>query len=169
MLKKILLVFLCLVVLIQFIRPAKNLSADQSKDVTTLYTMPDDVKAIFDRACNDCHSNKTVYPWYAELQPVGWWLSNHVNDGKRHFNLNNFTTWPAARQKKKLEECMEQIRNDEMPLDSYTWIHKNAILSEPDKQKVYTWCQSVIDSLKAKYPPDSLILKKPNGNRPKAD
>lgn len=160
MIKKIFFGLLIVLVIIQFIRPAKNLSGNASKDISTLYTVPEDVKAILDRSCNDCHSNKTVYPWYAEVQPVGWWLSNHVTDGKRHFNLNNFASLKVAVQNKKMEECMEQIKHDDMPLSSYLLIHKDAELSEADKQRMYAWCQGIIDTIKAKYPADSLILKK---------
>jgi hypothetical protein len=159
MIRKILIGLAFLVIIIQFFRPSKNLSADTSKDISTLYNVPDDVKVILQRACNDCHSNKTVYPWYAEVQPVEWWLNDHIVDGKRHLNLNSFTSLKVAVQKKKMEECMEQIKKNEMPLDSYTWIHKDAILSEADKQTINTWCNSIIDTLKAKYPPDSLVFK----------
>src|SRR5580693_401521 len=100
MVKKILFVLIGVILVIQFVRPAKNESGDTGKDITTLYPMPDNVQAILERSCADCHSNKTVYPWYAEVQPVGWWLSKHVTDGKRHFNLNTFAAVSAARQKK---------------------------------------------------------------------
>jgi hypothetical protein len=161
MLKKILLVLLFIVVIIQFFRPSKNLSGDTEKDISTLYPVPDSVRNILDRSCNDCHSNKTVYPWYAYVQPLGWWLNSHINDGKRHLNLNNFASYRVAVQKKKMEDFMDQIKEDEMPLDSYTWIHRNALLSDADKEKLNTWCQGIIDTLKAKYPPDSLVLKRP--------
>jgi hypothetical protein len=161
MIRKIIIGLAIVVIVIQFFRPSKNLSADSGKDISKLYNVPDDIKLILQRACNDCHSNKTVYPWYAEVQPVEWWLNDHIVDGKRHFNLSNFASLKVAVQKKKMEECMEQIKKNEMPLDSYTWIHKDAILSETDKQTINTWCASIIDTLKAKYPPDSLIFKEP--------
>ena len=164
MIKKILIGLAIVFIIIQFFRPSKNLSADTSKDISKLYNVPDNVETILQRACNDCHSNKTVYPWYAEVQPVEWWLNDHIVDGKRHFNLNNFASLKVAVQKKKMEECMEQIKKNEMPLDSYTWIHKDAILSEADKQTINTWCNSIIDTLKAKYPPDSLIFKEQRRN-----
>jgi cytochrome c551/c552 len=164
MIKKLLLGLTAVVIIIQFIRPAKNLSGDTAKDISAGYTVPADVKAILDRSCNDCHSNKTVYPWYAEVQPVGWWLNNHIVDGKRHFNLNNFTGLKAAVQKKKMEEFIEQVKKGEMPLSSYTLIHTNAKLSESDKQTLYAWCNNIIDTLKATYPPDSLIFKRQKWN-----
>jgi hypothetical protein len=152
------IIFILLV--IQFIRPEKNNSGDLSEDIGTAYEVPENVKSILQRSCNDCHSNKTEYPWYAEVQPVGWWLNSHVKDGKRHLNLNHFMALKVAQQKKKLEECMEQIKADNMPLNSYTWIHKDAEISEADKQTIYAWCQKIIDAIVAKYPADSLVLKK---------
>ncbi len=160
MIRKIVIGLVIVLVIIQFIRPAKNLSGDTSKDISIGYAVPDDIQAIFKRSCNDCHSNQTVYPWYAEVQPVGWWLNHHVEDGKRHLNLNNFTSMRIAFQKKKLEEIMEQVKKDEMPMSSYLWIHTNAKLSDPDKQALNAWCQQQIDSIKAKYPADSLVLPK---------
>jgi hypothetical protein len=160
MFKKVLIIIAILLILIQFIRPSRNKSGELSKDISTAYEVPADIKTIFQRACNDCHSNMTVYPWYAEVQPVGWWLNNHIEEGKRHLNLNNFTTLRIAVQKKKMEDIIEQIKKGEMPLDSYTWIHTHAKLSETDKQTIIGWSQGIINEIKAKYPADSLILKR---------
>jgi hypothetical protein len=88
MLKKILLSLLALLVLIQFFRPEKNLSGERSNDISTQYHVPQNINILFDKACNDCHSNTTRYPWYSNIQPVAWWLADHVNDGKRHLNLS---------------------------------------------------------------------------------
>ena len=160
MIKKILIGLLVIFVVMQAFRPGKNISGDVSKDVSTLYPVPENVQAILDRSCADCHSNKTNYPWYAEVQPFSWWLNNHVTDGKKHFNLNNFGNLRIAMQNHKLEECIEQVKEGEMPLESYTLIHKDAKLSEDDKALLTGWAQGIMDSLKANYPADSLILKR---------
>src|SRR5215467_221507 len=146
MLRKILLVFLIVIIVIQFIRPTRNLSGDTSGDISAAFNVPENVKPILERACNDCHSNKTRYPWYAEVQPVAWWLNNHIVDGKRHLNYNNFTAMRPAQQKKKMDESIDLIKKNEMPLNSYTWIHKDAILDEADKQTLIAWCNTIIDS-----------------------
>ena len=89
MIKKILLVLLIIFVVIQFIRPEKNIHpGPQPADISTLYPIPADVDSILFVACKDCHSNNTRYPWYNNLQPVAWFLDNHVRDGKNSFNLN---------------------------------------------------------------------------------
>ena len=156
-------VLVVLFVAIQFFRPARNGSGDTGMDIRKRYAVPDSVGRILDRACNDCHSNSTRYPWYAEVQPVGWWLANHIKDGKRHLNLNSYLGSRVAVQKKRMEDCIEQIDNGEMPLDSYLWIHRDAALSEGDKVMLKAWCQGVIDSIKARYPADSLVLPKRKG------
>jgi hypothetical protein len=160
MIKKILIGLLVILVAIQFIRPEKNNSADITKDISTLYPMPDSVKIIVDKACADCHTNNTKYPLYAAIQPISFWLADHVNDGKRHFNFNEFASYKIAKQNHKLEEVIEQIKEGEMPLYSYTLIHKEAKLTEAEKATLINWCQSIMDSLKANYPADSLVMKK---------
>lgn len=158
--KKILIGLLVVLIVLQAFRPTKNTSGDTTKDISKSYAVPEDVKTILAKACNDCHSNKTVYPWYAEVQPVAWWLNDHVVEGKREINFNEFDGYRIGRQYKKMEECIKQIKEGEMPLSSYTLIHKNAILTDTEKQSFLNWCQNVRDSIKAKYPADSLVIKK---------
>jgi hypothetical protein len=158
--KKVGIGILVILLLLQAYRPAKNDSNKKDNDISKSYTVPDDVKQILAKACNDCHSNNTTYPWYSNIQPVGIWLANHVNDGKRHMNFNEFNSYQIAKQYKKLDECIEQVKEGEMPLESYTWIHKEAKLSEIEKQKLFDWCNTVRDSIKARYPADSLVLPK---------
>ena len=158
--KKLGIGILLILLALQAYRPAKNDSNKTDQDISKSYAVPDDVKQILSKACYDCHSNNTVYPWYNNIEPVGIWLANHVNDGKRHMNFNEFGTYRIARQYKKLDECIEQVKEGEMPLESYTWIHKEAKLTDAEKQKLYDWCGSVRDSIKARYPADSLVIPK---------
>lgn len=150
-----------LLIIIQFIRPAKNLNpAAQPGDITLTYPTPAYVQVILKKACYDCHSNNTAYPWYANIQPVAWWLNSHITDGKRHLNFNEFTTYRVAKQYHKLEETSELVEHREMPLASYTWIHTDAKLNDEERKQVTDWCESVRAIIKAQYPADSLILKK---------
>jgi hypothetical protein len=158
--KKILLVLLIIFIVMQAFRPTKNLSANTENDISFSYVVPTEVKTILAKACNDCHSNKTEYPWYANIQPAAFWLNDHVVDGKRHMNFNEFNKYRIAKQYKKLEECIDEVKDGEMPLESYTLIHKNAILTEAEKTTLTNWCLTVRDSIKAKYPADSLVLPK---------
>lgn len=159
-LKKVLIVLLVLFVAAQAFRPAKNNSNDTSKDISKSYVVPENVKTILAKACYDCHSNNTKYPWYAEVQPVAWWLNDHIKDGKKHLNFNEFDGYRIARQYKKLEECMDEVKDGEMPMTSYTIIHKETRLTDDERQTLFTWCEIVRDSIKARYPADSLVLPK---------
>ena len=162
MLKKILIGLLVVLVLIQFFRPEKNNSNDLTHDVSTKYKVPEDVSQILRVACNDCHSNKTNYPWYAQIQPVAWWLNDHVTEGKENLNFSSFTQLPIAVQNHKFEEVIEVIDENEMPLESYTYLglHPEAKLTEDQKTALKTWARKQMDLLKQTYPADSLVMKR---------
>lgn len=161
MVKKILVALLIILIIIQFIKPEKNIHAGpEPSDISTLYPVPSNVDSILSIACKDCHSNNTRYPWYNNFQPVAWFLANHVKDGKRSFNLNEFATYPVARQYDKIGEIKKQIDQGEMPISSYTVIHKDAILSDAEKKTVINWSENIRQQMEAKYPKDSLIKKR---------
>lgn len=158
MIKKILLLLLIVFVVIQFIRPAKNAAPGvQQFNVETKYPTDVEVKSILKKACNDCHSNNTVYPWYSKIQPAYWWMNGHVNDGKRHLNFDEFTNRPAWNQFHKFEEIQKVLDKNEMPLESYTWIHKDAILTEAEKNSLINWVNTSKAAMQAQYPKDSLV------------
>jgi hypothetical protein len=150
--KRILLIVLAILVIIQFIRPARNISSAQSENaIEKHYEVPDTVKKMMAVSCNDCHTNNTDYPWYTNIQPVGWWMQWHVNDGKRHVNYEEFASYTPKRQYKKLEETAEMVKEGEMPLGSYLWIHHDAKLSEQQKQLFIHWATQLKDSIGKKY------------------
>ena len=160
--KKIVPVLLVLLIVIQFIRPGRNLSAAVSpNDISRHYTVPDTVAHILQRACNDCHSNNTRYPWYNNIQPVAWWLNDHIIDGKKELNFDEYINKRPRFQYRRMEQTIDLVKKGEMPLDSYTWTHKDAILSEEEKTKLFDWAQSVMDTLKTQYPIDSLKRQGP--------
>ena len=159
-LKRILIGLLIIFVLIQFIRPEKNKSEGISpNDISTKYPVPDSVQAILKVACNDCHSNNTRYPWYAEIQPVAWWLNNHIIDGKRGLNFSEFKSYRIKKQFHRLDDINELVKKNEMPLSSYTLIHSDAKLTEQQKLTLAKWAEALKDSIKAHYPADSLLKK----------
>ena len=161
MFKKIMLVLLLVLVIIQFIHPKKNKAEGvQPNYIGSSFAIPADVKTILGKACNDCHSNNTAYPWYSKIQPVDWWMNNHIVDGKKGINFDEYTNKSLRYQYHKMEEVIEMIEDGKMPLNSYTWIHKDAILTAGEKAKLIGWANSIMDTMKAKYPVDSLIRKK---------
>src|SRR6476661_1255044 len=144
MVKRILLIVVVLLVLIQFIRPERNIHPGrQAAAIGEHYPVPAGVQSILAKACNDCHSNNTRYPWYANLQPVGWWLQHHVNEGKGKLNFDEFAGYTRRRQSRKMEESAELIEKGAMPLDSYTWIHKDAVLSGEERATLVAWAHDI--------------------------
>lgn len=134
-----------IVLVIQFFRPEKNISTGVSENhISKKYATPDDVKIILDKACNDCHSNNTHYPWYASIQPVAWWLDHHIEEGKGEINFDEFLTYPPKKARHKMEEVNEMVKEGEMPLNSYTWIHKDAVLSKDEKLSIANWAVSTM-------------------------
>lgn len=80
--------------------------------------------------CYDCHSNQPNYPWYAELAPLSFWIHDHIQHGRKHLNFSEWNTYSEEKKKHKLEECVEEVGEAEMPLYSYTIMHSEAQLSE---------------------------------------
>lgn len=149
--KKILLGILALLVIIQFIRPERNLSQGISaNDISNHHPVPANVQDILSRACNDCHTNNTLYPWYTNVQPVGWWMQHHVNEGKRELNFSEFASYTPKRQHHKMEEVEEMVNENEMPLDSYTWIHHNAKLKPEEKTALLQWAGNIKNEIATK-------------------
>lgn len=160
MFKKLLLALFVVLLVLQAFRPEKNNSGNKENDISSLYPVPENVEQILVKACNDCHSNSTVYPWYAEVQPIAWWLDDHVIEGKKHLNFNEFASYRLAKQFHKLEEVFDEVKGGEMPLESYTVIHRDAKLSVEERNILMDWSFAVRDTMKARFPADSLILKK---------
>jgi hypothetical protein len=144
MIKKIFYLLLVVLVAIQFIRPAENHSDKISKnDIALHYAVPDTVLSILKRSCYDCHSNNTVYPWYNKIQPVAWWLNSHVREGMRKLNFSEFASYPLAKQAKKLKGTVKLVKEGSMPLDSYLWIHKDADLTDGQRDTIIQWANGL--------------------------
>ena len=160
MIKKILLALLVLLIAIQFIRPEKNTAEGISEnDISTKYPMPENVKEIVSKACNDCHSNHTNYPWYANFQPIAWLLADHIKDGRRHFDFSEFAAYEPWKAHHKLEELAEEVEKGEMPLEGYTVMHAEAELSKEEKETLISWA----NELRAAMEADSTIdLSRPS-------
>jgi len=145
MLKKIILGLIVALVLIQFIRiDQTNPPVDKSKDFITLTQPSEEVKGILVTSCYDCHSNETQYPWYTNVAPLSWWLKHHINEGREHLNFSEWATYAEKRQQHKLDECMEEVHEGEMPLSSYTIMHKDAALSPAQKEVLNAWIATLI-------------------------
>lgn len=142
--KKIAIILLAAFVIAQFFGPEKN-----EGDVVTLEffiaeTNPsENVHNILKESCFDCHSNKTTYPWYNNITPVNFWLADHVRDGKKHLNFSDWNTYSLKKKAHKMDELVEEVEEKKMPLDSYTWTHAEANLTQAQIDEMVAWGKSV--------------------------
>ena len=144
MLKKIALFLFIALIIIQFFHPKKNLATERTgQHIEAIYPVPADVKAVLAKACYDCHSDSTRYPWSNKVQPIAWWLANHVDEGKGELNFSQFGTYNAKKRKHKLEEVSEMVREGHMPLDSYKWLHGDAELTPEEAKLVSDWADGL--------------------------
>lgn len=142
--KKIGIGLLIALMVIQFIRPTRNISAQPSEnDITLKYSVPENVQIVLKESCYDCHSNTTRYPWYTNIQPVGWWIQSHVNEGKQHLNFSEFGAYPEKKAKHKFEEIEESMNTGWMPLESYLIIHSDAKLTKEQSDAMRTWAAAL--------------------------
>ncbi len=136
--KIVLVLALIALVAIQFIRPEKNNEGYKSVALFETETKPSPkVASILKENCYDCHSNQTQYLWYSEIAPASLWLADHIEEGKEHFNMSAWENYTVKKKEHKLEELIEMVEDDEMPLQSYTIIHGN--LSDDDKKLLLQW------------------------------
>jgi hypothetical protein len=100
--------------------------------------VPPQIETLLERACYDCHSNKTVWPWYSHIAPVSWLVYRDVEDGRKHLN---FSQWPVEPKKsrKKYREISKVIAEDEMPMAIYIPLHPDARLSDSEKKSLIDW------------------------------
>ncbi|SHL10073.1 Haem-binding domain-containing protein [Chitinophaga jiangningensis] len=149
--KKMLLGLLIGFIAIQFIQPARNSSVQVlPTDISKQNSLPTNVQAILKTACYDCHSNNTQYPWYSYIQPVRWMLDRHIRQGKEELNFSDFGSYTARRQGSKLKSIENSVHDGTMPLSSYTLIHKNARLSQGERELIMDWARKTRDSLSSK-------------------
>ena len=143
-LKKILIGLLAILIILQFFRPEKNIAEGLSDaDISYAITVPTNIHTILQEKCYDCHSNNTSYPWYSNFQPVAWWMADHIEDGEEELNFSDFKNYSEKKANHKLEEISEMIAADEMPLPSYTLIHRSAKITVEEKIAINTWIKSL--------------------------
>lgn len=98
--------------------------------------------AVIETSCGDCHSERTVYPWYSYVAPASWLVQSDVARGRRHLNLSRWNDYPVDRRERSLSEMANQVREGDMPLPYYTLIHRNAVLSPDNRNAIVQWTQA---------------------------
>ena len=101
-----------------------------------------ETRALAKRACYDCHSNRTHWPWYSRVAPISWLLAHDVSEGRGNLNLSLWAEYPAARQLHLAAEIADEVDSGGMPLPMYLWLHTNARLGPADREQVRIWAGS---------------------------
>ncbi len=140
--KKTAVILLVVLIVMQFYRPEKNTAqGDHTAIFITETNPPEDVNLILKNTCYDCHSNNTKYPWYNNIAPVSYWLADHIIHGKEELNFSVWGSYSAKKKSHKLEEVVEVIEDNAMPLKEYTWTHAEAKLTDAQKQAIIKWAK----------------------------
>ena len=146
--KIIAIVLLVVFVGIQFIPSSRNQSDSVPEtDFMLVNDVAENIQNKLQVSCYDCHSNNTQYPWYNKVQPVAWFLEDHIKEGKTELNFNEWDSLSTRRKTSKLRSIIKQIENGEMPLDSYTFIHRDAKFSEAEAEEIINWVTQLKNSL----------------------
>jgi hypothetical protein len=147
-LKLSLITLVALVVAAQVVRPSRtNPPVDPQKEITAHMQVDPAVMATLSRACNDCHSNRTEWPWYSNVAPVSWLVAHDVNDGREELNLSE---WGASKEKepgKLLGKICSEMTEGKMPMATYTLIHPQAKLTREEVQNVCRWTNSIASNV----------------------
>jgi hypothetical protein len=129
----------------QLVRPERtNLITDPARALSARHSVPASVAEILDRACRDCHSNDTRWPWYSHVAPVSWYVIDHVNHGRSHFNYSDWARYSPEEARKLLKNSCDLARQSEMPLASYALMHRSAKLSRADVETLCGWAAEAV-------------------------
>lgn len=142
--KKVLWILLAVIILMQIIRPDKNIDDKVSPEaLNQIMEVPADIETILERSCYDCHSNNTHYDWYHEIAPISWLVNSHVKEGKEHLNFDAWSSYNERQKNHIISDLDESVREREMPLALYVVVHPEARISEEDNQKLLDWINTL--------------------------
>jgi hypothetical protein len=120
----------------QLVRPERtNPPVKAGNTLEAQYEVPGEVKVVLERACADCHSNRTKWPWYSHVAPVSWLLAKHVKDGRRHVNFDDF------QEDVSVKDFCQEMRIGTMPMKGYVLLHPEAKVAGAEIQAVCGWAQ----------------------------
>ena len=141
---------LFVLVVIQIFQPARtNPTIDPKREIHANLTVDSAVASVFQRSCNDCHSHRTVWPWYSHVTPVSWLLVSDVNQGRKVLNFSDWAGYRPEEQQKQLSQICKEVSEGEMPGLSYTLMHRHAKLSTDDVTTICGWTRTSVQKVSA--------------------
>ena len=143
-LKQSFLVLVALIAAIQFVRPSRiNPPVNTSREITTVHPAPTEVTSTLQRSCNDCHSNRTVWPWYSNVAPASWLVAHDVNAGRSALNFSDWGVMDVGKRQESVGKICEEVRDGEMPMSQYVLLHPRARLTTRDTQALCSWALQI--------------------------
>ncbi|UTW61622.1 heme-binding domain-containing protein [bacterium SCSIO 12741] len=138
--KKVWIGLVVVLIGIQFIRiDTSNPESVLEQDFLYSTNPPSEIGNLIKTACYDCHSNNTVYPWYAQIAPVSWLVGHDIDEGREHLNFSEYGSWDPEKKEHKLEECAEELEEGEMPMEIYVVMHGEADLTSEQRESLIGW------------------------------
>ncbi len=142
--KNILLSLLGVFLILQVFSIDKSLPETiDSEDFFKMENVPLEVSSLLRRACKDCHSHQTDFPWYTNIEPLSWWINGHIEFGRENLNFSKWNSYDAVKKRRKIDECIEVLQKRRMPFKSYKWLHDEAKLSEAEYESLILYFQSI--------------------------
>lgn len=139
--------FLIVISVIQFIPvDRENKPVKKSENFVDVLRTPPKVQQLLKNACYDCHSNETVYPYYAFIAPFSWSVKHHVNEGREHLNFSEWATFNADLKKNMLVNSIDEIQQQAMPMTAYVPYHPKANLTNAQRTVLVNYFDSLIRS-----------------------
>jgi hypothetical protein len=114
----------------------------ENPPVESEVSAPQDVRAVLERACYDCHSNQSRWPWYGYLAPASWLIAYDIEEARDHLNFSTWDRYDEDEQIDKIEEAWEEVEEGEMPPFFYLPLHPTARLGEADRATLREWAKN---------------------------
>jgi hypothetical protein len=144
--KKIIIILIAIVVLIQFYPMEKpTVTTDNPNDLISTSNVPENISTLLKNACYDCHSNESTFPWYSNVAPVKWMLYDHISEAREELNFSNWNSLETDDKADLLDDISSMVLEGEMPIKGYTILHSEANLSEADRELIATWADEMLD------------------------
>ncbi|MCB2208887.1 MAG: heme-binding domain-containing protein [Bacteroidetes bacterium] len=147
-LKLLILILIISVVIIQFIPNDKpEVVLANENDLIYNNQLPENISVMLKESCYDCHSNETVYPWYSHVAPVSWLVVKDIRDGRKELNFSFWESQSKMDKAKHLDNIIDEVLDENMPMPIYTIMHANAKLTKEERQLLADWAERHAESL----------------------
>jgi hypothetical protein len=133
---------IAVLILMQFFQPERNIAPlDPELDMLELLVLSEPMADLIMNACYDCHSNQTDYPWYSRISPVSLYLNKHIVEGKEDLNFSEYGLLDKADKIGAFADFCDVLDAGTMPLQSYILIHKDAKLTQEERENLCNWSE----------------------------